>query len=164
MVDQARARRLAKRISQIVAHALEHEVKDPRLTMVTITDARVTGDLRDATVYYTVLGRTVDDLPASATGVLRSKVGAGTGVRFTPTLTFVQDEVPDEARRMEELLARARESDAELARRSVGARPAGDADPYRFQEDEAGEESGDVPVLRSAPASSPRPRIDEPAE
>ena len=38
---------------------------------------------------------------------------------------------PDEARRMEELLARARESDAELARRSLGARPAGDPDPYR---------------------------------
>ena len=36
--------------------ALEHEVKDPRLAMVTITDTRVTGDLRDATVYYTVLG------------------------------------------------------------------------------------------------------------
>jgi ribosome-binding factor A len=52
-------------------------------------------------------------------------------VRFTPTLTFVPDEVPDEARRMEELLARARESDAELARRSLGARPAGDPDPYR---------------------------------
>ena len=42
MVDQARARRLTKRISQIVAAALEHEVKDPRLSMVTITDTRVT--------------------------------------------------------------------------------------------------------------------------
>ena len=63
MVDQARARRLAKRISQIVAEALEHEVKDPRLTMVTITDTRVTGDLREATVYYTVLGETVDAEP-----------------------------------------------------------------------------------------------------
>jgi len=171
MVDQARARRLAKRISQIVAAALEHEVKDPRLTMVTITDTKVTGDLRDATVYYTVLGRTMDDVPdvagaaaalASATGVLRSKVGAGTGVRFTPTLTFVPDEVPDEARRMEELLARTRESDAELARRAVGARPAGDPDPYRYPRDEAGEDSDDVPVLRSAPASSAHPR--EPAE
>ncbi len=81
MVDQARARRLAKRISQIVAAALEHEVKDPRLKMVTITDTRVTGDLREATVYYTVLGETVDADPdltgaanalASATGVLRT--------------------------------------------------------------------------------------------
>ena len=160
MVDQARARRLAKRISQIVAAALEHEVKDPRLTMVTITDTRVTGDLRDATVYYTVLGRSIDDVPdaagaaaalASATGVLRSRVGAGTGVRFTPTLTFVPDEVPDEARRMEELLARMHESDAEVARRAVDARPAGDPDPYRHpRDDEAGEENDDVP----APVSS----------
>jgi len=96
MADPARARRLAKRIAKIVASGLEHEVKDPRLTMVTITDVKVTGDLRDATVYYTVLGETVDAPPdtagaaaalASATGVLRSLVGRATGVRFTPTLT-----------------------------------------------------------------------------
>jgi ribosome-binding factor A len=140
MVDQARARRLAKRITQIVAAALEHEVKDPRLTMVTITDTRVTGDLREATVYYTVLGERVDAEPdtagaaaalASATGVLRSLVGAGTGIRHTPSLAFVPDQVPDEARRMEELLARTRESDAEVARLAATARPAGDPDPYR---------------------------------
>ncbi|WP_181784003.1 30S ribosome-binding factor RbfA, partial [Pseudonocardia pini] len=124
MVDQARARRLAKRISQIVAGALEHEVKDPRLAMVTITDTRLTGDLREATVYYTVLGRTVDEEPDtagaaaalnSAKGVLRTMVGQGTGIRHTPSLTFVTDEVPHEARRMEELLARTRASDAEVA-------------------------------------------------
>ena len=127
MVDHARARRLAKRITHIVAEALEHEVKDPRLAMVTITDTRLTGDLREATVYYTVLGETVDAEPdtagaaaalASATGVLRSKVGAGTGVRHTPSLSFVADAVPEAARRMEELFARTRESDAELARRA----------------------------------------------
>ncbi len=136
MVDQARARRLAKRISQIVAEALEHEVKDPRLAFVTITDTKVTGDLREATVYYTVLGETVDAPPDqagaaaalhSATGVLRTMVGAGTGIRHTPSLAFV----PDEARRMEELLARTRESDAEVARLAAAARPAGDPDPYR---------------------------------
>jgi ribosome-binding factor A len=140
VVDQARARRLSKRISKIVADALEHEVKDPRLKMVTITDTRVTGDLREATVYYTVLGDTVEADPdvvgvaaalASATGVLRSKVGAGTGIRHTPSLAFVLDQVPDDARRMEELLARTRESDAEVARLAAGAQPAGDADPYR---------------------------------
>ncbi|HET6260340.1 30S ribosome-binding factor RbfA [Pseudonocardia sp.] len=149
MVDQARARRLAKRISQIVAAALEHEVKDPRLKMVTITDTRVTGDLREATLYYTVIGETVDADPdtagaaaalASATGVLRSLVGAGTGIRHTPSLTFVPDQVPDEARRMEELLARTRESDAEVARLAAGARPAGDPDPYRTPRERADEE------------------------
>ena len=149
MADHARARRLAKRISHIVAEALEHEVKDPRLARVTITDTRVTGDLREATVYYTVLGSSVDAEPdtagaaaalASARGVLRSKVGAGTGVRYTPTLEFVADAVPDEARRMEELLARTRESDAEVARRAAGARPAGEADPYRAPRERAAEE------------------------
>lgn len=150
MVDQARARRLSKRISQIVAAALEHEVKDPRLTMVTITDTRVTGDLREATVYYTVLGETVDADPdlagaaaalASATGVLRSMVGAQTGIRHTPSLAFVADIVPDESRRMEEMLARAREADAEVARLAAAAQPAGDADPYRVpRERDEGEE------------------------
>lgn len=146
MVDHARARKLAKRITQIVAEALEHEVKDPRLAMVTITDTRVTGDLREATVYYTAMGATVDTPPdtagaaaalASATGVLRSRVGQQTGIRHTPSLTFVPDAVPDEARRMEELLARTRESDAEVARIAASATPAGDADPYRApREDE----------------------------
>lgn len=140
MVDQGRARKLAKRISQIVAEALEHEVKDPRLAMVTITDTRVTGDLRDATVYYTVMGASLEEAPdtagaaaalQSATGVLRSRVGQQTGVRHTPSLTFVLDQVPDSARRMEELLARTRASDAEVARLAASASPAGEADPYK---------------------------------
>ncbi|MDA3624350.1 30S ribosome-binding factor RbfA [Saccharopolyspora sp. WRP15-2] len=136
MADTARARRLAKRIAQIVASGLEYEVKDPRLAMVTITDARVTPDLRDATVYYTVFGDDADYAStaaalASATGVLRSRVGQQTGVRFTPTLKFVADTVPDQARHMEELLAKAKEADAEVARLASGAEHAGDADPYR---------------------------------
>ena len=160
MVDQARARRLAKRITQIVAAALEHEVKDPRLAMVTITDTRVTGDLREATVYYTVLGETIDAAPdsagaaaalASATGVLRSLVGAGTGIRHTPSLAFVPDAVPDEARRMEELLARTRESDAEVARLAAGARPAGD--PIRTASPGSRDERRPRMSARSEPGS-----------
>lgn len=140
MADTARARKLAKRISQIVASALEHEVKDPRLARVTITDTKVTGDLHDATVYYTVLGERLDvepDLAGAAAalekakGVLRSMVGAQTGVRFTPTLTFVTDTVPDVARKMDELLAQAQAADAEVARLAAGASPAGEADPYK---------------------------------
>lgn len=149
MVDQARANRLAKRISQIVASALEFEVKDPRLTMVTITDTRVTGDLHDATVFYTVLGNTVDAEPdvegaaaalASASGVLRSLVGKRTGVRFTPTLTFVRDALPEGATRFNDLLARASAADAEVARLAASATPAGDADPYKAPRDSAADE------------------------
>lgn len=140
MVDVGRARRLSKRIGTVVASAIEFEIKDPPLAFVTVTDTKVTGDLHDATVFYTVRGETLDEEPdyagaaaalERAKGTLRSKVGAATGVRFTPTLSFVLDKVPDTARHMEDLLARARAADADLARIREGATPAGDADPYR---------------------------------
>jgi ribosome-binding factor A len=67
-------------------------------------------------------------------------VGRGTGVRFTPTLTFVPDSVPDGARRIDELLARAHDADAEVARIAAGASPAGDPDPYRPPRDAGADE------------------------
>jgi ribosome-binding factor A len=148
MVDPARARRLAKRVSEIVATAIDYEIKDPGLVGVTIVDAKLSGDLHDATLYYTVIGSTLNEEPdyqgaaaalERAKGVLRSKVGAGTGVRFTPTLTFTRDTVSDSVHRMEELLARARAADADVARVREGATPAGDADPYRVSGDDDGE-------------------------
>lgn len=151
MSDPARARRMAKRISTIVASAIEYEIKDPRLAGVTITDAKVTNDLHDATLYYTVLGASLSDEPDyggaaaaldKAKGVLRSKVGASLGVRFTPTLAFERDTVPDAAVKMEELLARARAADEDLARVRQGAKHAGDADPYRVSEAEGEVVSG----------------------
>ncbi|HEY0558730.1 MAG TPA: 30S ribosome-binding factor RbfA [Frankiaceae bacterium] len=136
MVDHARARRLAVRIRQITAATLEREVKDPRLAMVTVTDARVTPDLREATVYYTVFGDDTDRQGSaialeSARGVVRSAVGRALGVRYTPSIAFIEDVVPERAGRLEELLEKAREADAGLAAVRVGAEPAGDPDPYR---------------------------------
>jgi ribosome-binding factor A len=136
MTDHARARKLADRIRVVVAETLERQVKDPRLGFITITDARVTGDLHDATVFYTVLG---DDSARaetaaaleSARGVLRSEVGKQTQVRFTPTLTFVLDGVLDNVQHIDELLAKAREADAAVHEVATHAVPAGDADPYR---------------------------------
>ncbi|GAB3361804.1 30S ribosome-binding factor RbfA [Modestobacter lapidis] len=136
MADPARARRLAVRIRQIVSATIEMQIKDPRLGMVTITDARVTSDLREATVFYTVYGDETEVADsaralASATGVLRSTVGKQTGIKFVPTLAFVADIVPDTARELEIALERVRHADAELARAREGAQYAGDADPYR---------------------------------
>jgi ribosome-binding factor A len=136
MVDQARARRMAGRIKQIVATGIEMQVKDPRLGMVTITDVRVTGDLHDATIFYTVLGDDEERASSaaaleSAKGVLRSEVGRQTGVKFTPTLTFQPDVVPDTAKHIDELLAVAAAADAQVEAARRGAIPAGDPDPYR---------------------------------
>ncbi len=148
MVDTARARRLAKRIAAIVATEIQHSVKDPRLALVTITAATVTPDLRDATVFYTVYG-TPEEVAesaralASATGVLRSTVGRETGVRFTPTLVFKMDAVPETAQHINDLLAQARAADAEVAERAAGASYAGEADPYKAPrtDDDAGDDA-----------------------
>lgn len=142
MADHARAARMAKRIQAIVANAIEREVKDGRLELVTITDTRVTGDLHDATVFYTVRGKDIDSEPDTdqaaealnrAKGQLRKIVGDQLSVRFTPTLSFELDTVPEASAHMEELLARARARDAELAKLKEGAKPAGEADPYKEQ-------------------------------
>ncbi|MFG1822349.1 30S ribosome-binding factor RbfA [Microbispora bryophytorum] len=143
-MDAARARKLADRIQQVVAEMLERRIKDPRLGFVTVTDARVTPDLSDATVYYTVFGSEAEraDTAAaleSAKGVIRSEVGRQTGLRHTPGLTFVHDPLPDNARHMNDLFALARAKDEEIARQAEGAEFAGEADPYRFEEDLAAE-------------------------
>lgn len=143
MADHARAARMAKRIQTIVATAIEREIKDRRLEFVTITDTRVTGDLHDATVYYTVRGRTVNEEPdmrqaaealGRAKGQLRKIVGDQLSVRFTPTLSFELDTVPEASAHMETLLARARKRDEELRKLREHAQPAGDADPYKHAE------------------------------
>ena len=152
MADPARARKLAVRIRQIVSAAIEMQIKDPRLGMVTVTDARVTSDLREATVFYTVYGDATAAADsaralASATGVLRSTVGRQTGIKFVPTLTFVADAVPDTAREIDAALERVRHADAELARAREGASYAGDADPYRrpvrTEDDETADEGAE---------------------
>jgi ribosome-binding factor A len=146
-MDPARARKLADRIQQIVAEMLERRIKDPRLGFVTVTDARLTNDLRDATLYYTVYGsegERADTAAAleSAKGILRSEVGRKTGLRHTPSLTFVQDAVMDNARHIDELLAKARAQDEEVAKAAEGARHAGDANPYKLEDDESEGEPG----------------------
>lgn len=140
MADNPRAQRLAKQIQTIVASAIEREIKDRRLELVTVTDARVTGDLHDATIYYTVRGVEIDDEPDyeqaaealnRARGQIRKIVGDQLAVRFTPTISFERDTVPESSAHMEELLNRARARDEELARLRANATPAGDADPYK---------------------------------
>jgi ribosome-binding factor A len=146
-MDAARARKLADRISQIVAEMLERRIKDPRLGFITVTEARLTNDLREATVYYTVYGDEQERAATaaaldSATGIIRSEVGKQTGLRHTPSLTFVADALPETAKRIEGLVDQVIQADAELARAREGAQYAGDPDPYR-KPAEDGEDSED---------------------
>jgi len=136
MADSARALRVAGTIQRVVARALEAEIKDPRLGFVTVTDVRVTGDVQHATVFYSVFGdeaargETAAAL-SSATGRLRSMVGAELGIRLTPSLEFVLDAVPETAASLEKALAEAKARDEEVAAVREGATYAGESDPYR---------------------------------
>lgn len=104
--------------------------------MVTITDVRMTPDLHDATVFWTVWGDEAqrEDSAAAleaAKGLVRTAVGRATGLKHTPSITFVLDAVPENAHHIEELLAKARDEDERLHRAAESATPAGDADPYK---------------------------------
>ena len=123
---------------------LEKGLRDPRLGFVTITDVRVTGDLQHASVFYTVLG-TEEERVASgaaltaATGLLRKEVGRQLGIRLVPTLEFIPDALPENADHISDLLRQARERDQEVAKLAASGSYAGEADPYR--EDEQPEQS-----------------------
>lgn len=149
MADPARARKVAERIKVLIAQGLDTLVKDPRLGFVTITDVRVTGDLQQATVFYTVLGEEQEradaaEVLATYRGRLRSHMGKGLGIRLTPTLEFVPDALPEDAAHLEDVFRRVQERDAELAASRTEAGYAGEADPYRRpREDDGTDEYAD---------------------
>jgi len=141
MTDPAKVRRQAERIRELVAEVVRTQIKDPRLGMITITDSRITADLREATVFYTVLGDAEEQKATaaaldSARGLLRSTVGKALGLKHSPTLTFVHDDVQETVKHIDELLAVARESDAKVHELAAGASYAGDAQPYRVVDEE----------------------------
>lgn len=142
-----RVRKIADRIQVIVAEMLERRIKDPRLGFVTVTDVRVTGDTQQATIFYTVLGEDTDLANTavaleSAKGLLRSEVGKQLGLRHVPTLAFVPDALPENARHLDEVLARARAQDEAVAAQRVEAY-AGDPDPYKKPREEVSADEAD---------------------
>jgi len=144
MSSNARVRKIADRIQVVVAEMLERRIKDPRLGFVTVTDVRVTGDTQQASIFYTVYGED-DDLAStaaaleSAKGLLRSEVAKQLGMRHAPTLSFIPDALPENARHLDDVLAKARAQD-EAAAAARGESYAGDEDPYKKPRDtEAGE-------------------------
>lgn len=136
MVDHARARKLGELIKVIVAEALERGViKDTRLGFVTITDVKMTGDLQSASIFYTVYGSDEEREETAAalkanTGRIRGEVGRGLTVRLVPTIEFILDALPENAKSIDDLLAKARAQDQEVDALAKRAEYAGEKDPY----------------------------------
>ena len=133
-----RAARIAALIQRVIASSMEAQLHDKRLANVTITEVRVTNDLQIAKVYWTQLGhegheqgerRRAQQALNQAKGRLRSLVGTKAGLRLTPQLEFIFDEVPGEAHEIEDILALAHKRDEELAKLGgVSAERYGDAE------------------------------------
>ena len=153
-----RAARIAALIQRVVASSIERELHDKRLASITVTEVRVTNDLQIAKVYWTQLGhecheqgerRRAQQALNQAKGRLRSLLGSKAGLRLTPQLEFIFDEVPGEAHEIEDILAIARKRDEELAKARETAQYAGDADPYKHDEpndDDDFDEDDDIEV------------------
>jgi ribosome-binding factor A len=154
MTDPAKVRRHSERVKELVASAVRN-IKDPRLGMITITDTRLTGDLREATVFYTVLGDSAAQAGTaaaleSAKGLLRSTVGKALGLRHSPSLAFVLDDVQEHVKEIDDLLAEAKQRDAAVQELAAKATYAGDAQPYKLDDEAIDDEVHEDSSAQSA--------------
>lgn len=108
MAERIRPARVASVVREVVAYAITFEMKDPRITGVTVSDVEVTGDLREARVFVHVHDpeRVEGALKAlrKGAGWLRRKVGERVRLRHTPRLDFRFDRSLDYGARIEERL------------------------------------------------------------
>ena len=112
-MDYQRSERVGELLTEVIAEVLREEIRDPRVSAVTITAAKVTKDLRQARIYFTILGGgsgnsgNKDAVLAglkSALGFIRSKLGKRLNLRYVPSIEFLYDESVDQAERIDKLL------------------------------------------------------------
>ena len=122
MTAPERMRRVNEAIREVLSDALAHDLKDPRVGFVTVTDVKTSPDLSHARVYVSVLGddeaisASLDGL-RSAHGFLQGRVGDELHIRRTPTLVFLHDDTAARAQRLEALIESVVPDDGPVERR-----------------------------------------------
>jgi ribosome-binding factor A len=102
-------RRVDEAVREVLSDVLTHEVKDPRVGFVTVTDVKTSPDLSHARVYVSVLGdaeavsASLEGL-RSAQGFLQGRIGGELRLKHTPSLTFFHDDTAERAQRLERLM------------------------------------------------------------
>jgi len=104
-----RARRVSEQLKTELSDILRLDMKDPRLGFVSIVDVEVSGDLRHAKVYVSVLGSDEDQVDTmtaleSANGFIRTELGKRMRLRHTPELVFLLDKSMERGQRIERIL------------------------------------------------------------
>lgn len=112
-----RDRKVAQEVQREVNDILQKRVRDPRVQDVTITDVRVTGDLQQATIYYSILSDKASELKKAqagldkATGLIRKELGQRLRIYKTPELIFERDESVAYGSRIDELIRNLNKND-----------------------------------------------------
>lgn len=105
----ARKERVADTLREEIAQIVGYELEDPRLTMVTVTDVRLSADKRAARVYVTVAGDEKEHETAlaalkHAAPYVRKQLGLSLNLPRTPEIHFVRDRIEEEGERVDQLL------------------------------------------------------------
>jgi ribosome-binding factor A len=108
-MDHQRSERVGDLLIEIISDLLRQEIRDPRVATVTLTEARVSKDLKHAQIYFNVLGGAASRSEVlaglkSASGFIRGRVGRELKLRYVPTIEFVYDDSEDQAQRIDHLL------------------------------------------------------------
>lgn len=108
--------RLRDQIKEIVAETIQRKLKDTHVGFVTVTDVKLTADLAEATVFYSVYGDTLAQKATNralehARGFVQSEVARQLSIRKTPTISFKVDRSVERGLRIEELLNQIHEED-----------------------------------------------------
>ena len=122
--EYSRTQRVADYLQRELAELIQHEVRDPRIGMVSITGVDVSRDLGHARVYFTSMEANSSEEAAESTealnraaGFLRSQLSRDSRMRSVPQLRFYFDSSVGRGRELEALIRRAAESDRELGLR-----------------------------------------------
>ena len=109
MAKQLRVEKLQELIKQEMGKMLLTDLKDPRIGFVTVTDVEMTGDLREAKIYVSIMGgqdevkNSLEGLQ-SALGFIRREIGQRIKIRFTPEISFALDTSLDYGDHIQKLL------------------------------------------------------------
>lgn len=124
-----RAKRVGQQIQRALSELIRRELRDPRLGMITLTDVRMSSDLSYATIYYSVLGadpHLAHQILTQAADMLRGPLGRALGIRHSPELRFVKDELIESGARLSGLINKAVKDDEA---RHVDDEPAPESEP-----------------------------------
>ena len=109
MSNQLRIEKLQELIKQEVGKMLLTDIKDPRIGFVTVTDVELTGDLREAKIFVSIMGdeekiKSSWEGLQSALGFVRREIGKRIKIRFTPEISFALDKSLDYSEHIQKIL------------------------------------------------------------